>query len=162
MPTPAAGAHMLELAGACVEPIVYVLLLWTLRERPLWFGALLAFGFLHREFTIFAVPALVLAEAGCRPLSWRAVVRHAGRAALGFAAVWLVVDDVRMHLSGEALALQASNLGNQTCFAPDELGMRIRAQGVLQRIRSGLVLAGLPANALDRPFNPDGSEKIPG
>jgi hypothetical protein len=41
------------------------------------------------------------------------------------------------------------------------VGMRVRASGVLQRIRTGLVLAGLPVNALDRPFNPDGSEKGP-
>jgi len=127
MPTPAAGAHLLELAGSCVEPFVYVLLLWKLRERPLWFGALLAFGYLHREFTVFAVPALILAEAGCRAWSFRPFVRHASWMALGFAAVWLVVDDVRMHLSGETLALQATSLGNQVCFAPAELGSRIRA-----------------------------------
>jgi tetratricopeptide (TPR) repeat protein len=40
--------------------------------------------------------------------------------------------------------------------------MRISAPGVLQRIRTGLVLAGLPVNALDAPFNPDGSMKVPG
>jgi len=42
------------------------------------------------------------------------------------------------------------------------VGMRVKQPGVLQRIRAGLVLAGLPVNALDRPFNPDGSEKSPG
>src|SRR5262249_25914965 len=110
-----------------VEPFVYVLLLWKLRERPLWFGALLAFGYLHREFTVFAVPALILAEAGCRSWSFRPLVRHASRMVLGFAAVWLVVDDVRMHLSAEALALQASSLVNQMCFAPAELRGRIQA-----------------------------------
>jgi hypothetical protein len=127
MPTPAVGAHLLELAGSCVEPFVYVLLLWKLRERPLWFGALLAFAYLHREFTVFAVPALILAQAGCRAWSFRPFVRHASRIALGFAAVWLVVDDVRMHLSGETLALQAASLGNQVCLAPAELGSRIQA-----------------------------------
>ncbi len=42
------------------------------------------------------------------------------------------------------------------------VGMRVKQPGVLQRIRTGLVLAGLPVNALDRPFNPDGSERAPG
>jgi len=127
MPTPAVGAHLLELAGSCVEPFVYVLLLWKLRERPLAFGALLAFGYLHREFTVFAAPALILAEAGCRSWSFRPLVRHLSWAMLGFAAVWLVVDDLRMHLSGETLALQTSSLGNQMCFAPAELSGRIQA-----------------------------------
>lgn len=40
------------------------------------------------------------------------------------------------------------------------LGMRLNTSGVLQKIRAGLVLAGLPVNALDRPFNADGSERI--
>src|SRR5438552_15488896 len=35
IPTPAAGTQLLELAGACVEPFVYVLLLWVVRRRPL-------------------------------------------------------------------------------------------------------------------------------
>ena len=41
------------------------------------------------------------------------------------------------------------------------LEMRVNATGVLQRIRAGLVLAGIPANTLDAPFNPDGSPKSP-
>src|SRR5712692_1004861 len=45
MPTPAVGAQLLELAGACVEPFIYVLLLWTLRRQPLVFGLLLALVF---------------------------------------------------------------------------------------------------------------------
>src|SRR5438067_253992 len=60
IPTPAAANHLLELAGACVEPFVYVLILWKLRRRPLAFGAVLAVAYLHREFAIFALPALVL------------------------------------------------------------------------------------------------------
>ena len=38
IPTPAAANHLLELAGACVEPFVYVHILWKLRRRPLAFG----------------------------------------------------------------------------------------------------------------------------
>ena len=39
--------------------------------------------------------------------------------------------------------------------------MRVRPEGVLQRFREGLILAGIPLNALDRPFNADGSERLP-
>src|SRR5581483_6909915 len=49
VPTPATANQMLELAGANVEPIAYVLGLWALRRRPLAFGVLLAIGYLHRE-----------------------------------------------------------------------------------------------------------------
>jgi tetratricopeptide (TPR) repeat protein len=41
------------------------------------------------------------------------------------------------------------------------LAMRVRPEGILQRFREGLILAGIPSNALDRPFNADGSEKQP-
>lgn len=63
MPSPAVNAELLGMAGACIEPFVYVLLLWRLRFRPIGFGMLLAFGSLHREFTFFALPAIVLDEA---------------------------------------------------------------------------------------------------
>src|SRR5438309_885545 len=63
MPTPIVGSRLLQTLGASVEPFLYVLVLWTLRARPFLFGAVLGVGFLHREFTIFAVPALLIVEA---------------------------------------------------------------------------------------------------
>jgi hypothetical protein len=116
MPTPATSNQLLETAGACVEPFVYVLLLWQIRRRPLAFGALLAIAFLHREFVIFAVPAIVLADRHHRSFATRASVRHAATVLAGFGLVYLVVDDLKMHLSGGALALQAASLRNQMCF----------------------------------------------
>ena len=38
----------------------------------------------------------------------------------------------------------------------------MRVPGVLSTLRAGLILAGLPAHTLDRPFNPDGSERVEG
>ncbi len=58
VPAPVSASQLLETAGACVEPFIYVLLLWRLRQRPLAFGAVLAVAFLHREFTVFAVPGV--------------------------------------------------------------------------------------------------------
>ena len=61
VPTPVVAASFLQTLGSSgVEPILYVLFLWMLRKRPFAFGALLVFGFLHREFTMYAVPALVV------------------------------------------------------------------------------------------------------
>lgn len=51
-----------EANGCNIEPFLYVPLLWLLRDRPLWFGALLGVGFLNREFTIFAVPGLLAVQ----------------------------------------------------------------------------------------------------
>lgn len=41
------------------------------------------------------------------------------------------------------------------------LQMRLQERSILQRFREGLILAGIPVNAVDRPFNPDGSERPP-
>lgn len=42
------------------------------------------------------------------------------------------------------------------------LEMRMRTEVVFERLRQGLILAGVPPHALDRPFNSDGSERFPG
>jgi hypothetical protein len=118
MPPPAVAASLVETAGASIEPFVYVLLLWRLRSRPWLFGALLAFAFLHREFTIFALPAVVLVEAASRGCSLRDAGRRIVRAAGGFALVWLIVDDLKGHLAGSSAAMQIVSLGRQLCLEP--------------------------------------------
>jgi hypothetical protein len=127
MPTPAVGTQLLELAGACVEPFVYVLLLWVLRRRPFAFGLLLAIAFLQREFAIFAVPAILLVEIR-RPDFWsRGNVTRAAWAIAGFALAWIIVDDAKMHLVGGGLIGQAASLGGQLCTSGPELAQRVRA-----------------------------------
>jgi hypothetical protein len=125
MPGAATSSQLLETAGACVEPLVYVLLLWKLRSRPLAFGALLALGFLHREFTIFVLPALVLVEAASGTLRDRANLGRAARMLGGFAAVWLAVNALKQYQAGASLGLQTASLAGQMCFAPGELGPRV-------------------------------------
>jgi hypothetical protein len=124
VPGPVVASQLLETAGACVEPFVYVLLLWRLRQRPLAFGAVLAVGFLHREFTIFAIPALVLVEAASGFLWDRANLRRAGWMGAGFVLVWIVVDAIKLYQAGLSLGLQASSLAGQMCTAPGELAGR--------------------------------------
>ena len=83
---------------------------------PFAFGALLAFGFLHREFTMYALPALALVELADRS-SWTAnTLKRVALGAGGFALVWLILDDAKMHLNGNSLLLQAQQLGKFTCF----------------------------------------------
>ena len=118
IPAPVAAAQLLETAGACIEPFVYVLLLWHFRRQPLVFGAVLAVGFLHREFTIFALPALVIVEAASGELWDRANLRRAAWAAAGFVVVWLIVYVLRMLLSGASLAYRRPRSPGRCAWRP--------------------------------------------
>src|SRR5712691_1193922 len=116
MPTPAVAGSFLQTLGASgVEPLLYVLILWMLRRRPFAFGAVLVFGFLHREFTLYAIPALVVIYAADRAL-WTAAARWTGRMAAGFALVWFALDDLRFHLEGVSLFLQARMFAQWPCL----------------------------------------------
>jgi len=127
IPTPAASGQLLELSGSCVEPFVYVLLLWALRDRPLAFGLVLALAYLHREFTIFTLPALVLVECWRRDFWTRDTVRRFGWMLVGFAIIWFIVDDLKMHLIGNGLIGQAASLRNQMCTSLPDLVPHVRA-----------------------------------
>ncbi|HEY7445073.1 MAG TPA: hypothetical protein VH701_21775 [Vicinamibacterales bacterium] len=59
---PGTASELLRAYGGSVEPILYVLLIWLARERPVWLGLVLGIGFLHREFTVYAYGALLLVE----------------------------------------------------------------------------------------------------
>jgi hypothetical protein len=102
----------------------------------------LAVGYLHREFVIFVLPALVLAERVYRRCWTRPALAYAARAAFAFALVYLVVDDVKMHLSGGALALQAAALRGQMCVDANSLS-RIRE---LVTGAYPALLGGVPTN----------------
>jgi hypothetical protein len=134
--TPVLSSHLLETLGASVEPFLYVLLLWTLRDRPIAFGLVLAIGFLHREFTIFALLGLAAGR-------WRETGRPnlaAGhwiaRAAVAFAAIWLIIDQLKRHINllGPAggatetapLALQFQLLLSRVAPSPASVLPRLR------------------------------------
>lgn len=92
---PGTAIYFLDASGGQVEPLFVVLLLWLTRHRPLTFGAILAFGFLQRVFTVYALGALVLIEALDRSLFSATGVRRKLKAAVAFTAVWQVVGMVR-------------------------------------------------------------------
>ncbi len=89
MTTPVMSDALLRPLGAAVEPFAWVLILWALRRRPAWFGLVFCIGFLHREFVVYAAPALLIAQ-------WREgrwwTLRDVAMAAGGFAAMWLTID----------------------------------------------------------------------
>ncbi len=77
---PVTASRMVQAQGGTIEPLLYALLLWLLRRRAIAFGLLFAFGFLQREFTLFAVLAIGAIEAWTGELFSRRRVAH-----------WLVV-----------------------------------------------------------------------
>jgi hypothetical protein len=86
---PITAAHYLTANGGNVEPCFYVLLLWTLRRRPVWFGVVLGTGFLNREFTIYGAAALVTLDAARRTLLTREAARRYGIAFGAAVMVWV-------------------------------------------------------------------------
>jgi hypothetical protein len=98
---PITTAHFLTANGGNVEPALYVLLLWFLRRRPIWFGLVLGVGFLNREFTIYGAAALVALDAARRALVTREAARRYGLAFGTAALVWIAFLVLR-HLSSAA------------------------------------------------------------
>jgi hypothetical protein len=130
------SAHLLETLGASVEPFLYVLILWALREKPAAFGVVLAVGFLHREFTMFALLGVGVAtwwETGRSCVFRRAWTI---RAACGFAAVWIAVDQLKRRInpfgpSGGAsaaapLTVQFQSLLSRVVVAPASVLPKLR------------------------------------
>jgi hypothetical protein len=138
---PVAAAQLLTALGASVEPLLYVLALWALRNRPVPFGILLCAGSLHREFTIFALPAIVLLQwLELREVRWPAVAKAAG----AFATTWIAVDLAKKYLDvygpGSAgstpasLAKEVVQVGQLLTFQPSTYLARLQL----------LVTQGLP------------------
>ena len=121
IPSPGTANHLIELAGSSVEPFAYVLALWALRRHTLAFGLLLGVAYFHREFTIFALPAMLLADRTAlfrrmRDGQTRAVVRDAAFLLGGFAMIWIVVGVSKARLTTGGIGLQIASLRGQMCL----------------------------------------------
>jgi hypothetical protein len=125
---PITAAHLLTANGGNVEPLLYVLLLWYARRRPVWLGLILGVGFLNREFTIYGAVALVVLAALRRELRGREGFRRFGTMTAVAAAVWIGAQFARQFSSaagpGTSVAdlyarMPANNLVellHRTCF----------------------------------------------
>ncbi|MEZ5319789.1 MAG: hypothetical protein R2752_20475 [Vicinamibacterales bacterium] len=85
---PGTSTLLLEASGGNVEPFLIVVLLWLLRDRPLAFGAVLAFGVLQREFAVYGFGAIVALALMDRSLFRRHAWPAIGAGAAAFAGVW--------------------------------------------------------------------------
>lgn len=120
-----------ETGGGNPEPFLYVLLLWVLRERPLAFGLLFAFGFIHREFTAYGVTALVaVAVLADRRLNYERF-RTVALAGIGYFVVSQALRAVYLFSHpfgpGSAIAVplagadSVAGLTSRYCFAPEAI-----------------------------------------
>jgi hypothetical protein len=92
---PASVSTQLMVAqGGIIEPFVYIAVLWFVRRSPLWFGAVLAIGFRNREFTLYAVPVLLLLELATGELN-HGRIRDWLIASVTFFAVWEAVEGLK-------------------------------------------------------------------
>src|SRR5207245_2035971 len=92
-------------------------------------------GFLHREFTIFVVPALLIVEALEGSLMTRATLGRVVRMAISFGIVWGIVDVLKRNLTGSGpsagamhgapLTLQMQTVMGKLCLAPHEIMSRL-------------------------------------
>lgn len=126
LPSAGVSARIVEANGGNVEPFLYVLLIWVLRNRPKWCGFVLAIGFLNREFTLYGLFALLALEAiDGRLFTWPGLRRRLVMLRTA-AVVWLVVQWARQYSSaagpGTSVGAlhqrgdQVGELANRICF----------------------------------------------
>jgi hypothetical protein len=128
LPAVAMGAIFVEPSGGNLEPFLYVLLIWLTRNRPIWCGLVFSVGFLHREFTVYALVALLAIEAFDRSLFTRAGLARRGATIGAAAAIWLAVQGLARFSSASGPGTSfdsiygASNnileLAARTCLSP--------------------------------------------
>jgi hypothetical protein len=132
---PYTSASLVE-AGANIGPLLFVPMLWMLRGRPLWFGAILGLGFRNREFTIYALPVLLAIELLQGTLLRPERIRSWLLAAASFLAVWQGVEALkpfsalagpgtRGELIGGTAGSQVGNITHRVVLAPSELPQRV-------------------------------------
>jgi len=62
IPSALVSSRLVEHQGGNIEPFVFVLAAFFLRQRPIWLGVLLGVGFLNREFTLIGLIALLVLD----------------------------------------------------------------------------------------------------
>jgi hypothetical protein len=84
---PIAGAQLVAAMGGSVEPFLYVLVIWMARGRPPVSGVVAGVGFLHREFSLYGLTAMLTIEMARAWPAWRAFLPRAMSTLVAFATV---------------------------------------------------------------------------
>jgi hypothetical protein len=96
VPGPTTSSHLTDALGMTIEPLLFTVVLWWLRARPIALGVTAALAVLNREFVVYALAALAcveLLQGGGRAPRWRA---HA-LTAVAFVLTWSAVDLLKQY-----------------------------------------------------------------
>ena len=128
LPAAAMGAVYVEASGGTLEPYLYVLLIWILRDRPIAAGLVFGIGFMNREFTLYGLAALLVIDALTRQLFTKTGLQMRASMLGVSAIVWIAVQGLFRFSSGGGPGTSidqiygASNnvleLVGRTCFSP--------------------------------------------
>ena len=94
---PVTASRLVEAAGGNIEPLLYTLLLWAVRGRPLLFGLIAGIGVVHRPFTWYPVAVLLGLEVVTGALFGRKRVVHWATAAAVVVSVIVVFRQLGPH-----------------------------------------------------------------
>ena len=111
LPAPVVASEILAPNGGNVAPFVYAMLMWLTRYRPGWCGFFFGLGFLQREFTLYALIALLAVEAIDGELWTRVGLRRRLSMLRAAAEVWLVVQILKAHSSAAGPFTSVADLG---------------------------------------------------
>jgi hypothetical protein len=151
LPSVGLSAVFMDASGGSLEPLLYVLLLWSTRDRPLLCGAIFGVGFLNREFTVYGLAALAcLAWLDGQLFTRAGLVRFARVVGIA-AAIWVAVQGLKYASSASgpgttvADTFTASNnlaeLAGRTCISPVKA---IAGAGLLFSIHWPAILGTAP------------------
>ncbi len=97
LPGEITAQELTEAIGMNIEPLMFTMLLWLLRERPFLLGVTAAVAVKNREFAFYAIAALIVVDL----LRDRSARLWRGRivALVAFALVWSGIEVLRLHSS---------------------------------------------------------------
>ena len=110
IPSPGVTAEILAPNGGNVAPFMYTALIWLTRNRPNWCGFFFGLGFLQREFTLYAMLALVGVELVSGPLRTRDGIRRRLTTFRTAIEVWLVVHILKGYSSAAGPGTSTADL----------------------------------------------------
>ena len=127
---PVMAKLLVDTGGGNPEPFLYVLLLWVLRNRPLAFGLVFGLGFIHREFTVYGVTAIIAISLLAERRLDIERVKAVALAGIGYFIVSQTVSAAFLFSTpfGPGTTIGASDvsygdseLAGRICFAPETI-----------------------------------------
>ncbi len=89
------ASRLVEMAGGNIEPFIFILLLWILRDRPWLSGIAMGLGYLNRPFVLYGILAVVFLRLKKTPSYFfqhpKNLIRGLIQFSCGFAAVYLMI-----------------------------------------------------------------------